>query len=120
MVAPDPPQHLASQQHPRPEAPVPPSPWAVAAAVVPPSPAGGRVVPITGRGAVAAYVTAAVPLLVVRWSAASCSGRPSSPSRGGGGGADGRREGSGEERGGAVNGRVPRGPWAKGVGHGEQ
>lgn len=64
MVAPDPPQRQASQQPPRREAPVPPSPWAVAAAVVPPSPAGGRVVPVTGRGAVAAYVTAAVPLLV--------------------------------------------------------
>lgn len=98
---------------------MPPSPWAVAAAVVPPSPAGGRVVPVTGRGAVAAYVTAAVPLLVVRSWATSCFGRPPSPSRGGGGGADGRREGNGEERGGAGNGRVRRGAWAKGVGHAE-
>lgn len=62
-----PPRRQAAQRPPRREPPLLPSPWAVAAAVVPPSPGGARVVPVTGRGAVAAYVTAAVPWLVVRF-----------------------------------------------------
>lgn len=63
-----PPRRQAAQRPPRREPPLLPSPWAVAAAVVPPSPGGARVVPVTGRGAVAAYVTAAVPWLVARGS----------------------------------------------------
>ncbi|GAB0488793.1 hypothetical protein MMPV_000002 [Pyropia vietnamensis] len=57
-------QWPSRREPPRREPPLLPSPWAVAATAVPPSPVGARVVPVTGRGAVAAYVTAAVPWLV--------------------------------------------------------
>lgn len=65
---PSPPRRPAPQWPPRREPPLLPSPWAVATAAVPHSPVGTRVVPVTARGAVAAYVTAAVPWLVVRFA----------------------------------------------------